>query len=138
MNQNYPILIIDDDPEERYLLQLAFNDIGWPQAALYFQSAEAALHHLALLAPEAYPALLVLDYHMPGINGGQMLELLKESQSFRYLPVVMYSSHLGDELSASLMAMGAYQCRSKVQRYSEAIDFAGWIRQLYQDCLQTH
>ncbi|OLY90810.1 Response regulator receiver domain-containing protein [Cnuella takakiae] len=131
MQPPYPLLIVDDDPEERYLLQLALNDIGWPDAALYFHSAEAALRHLALLPPGQYPSVLLLDYHMPGINGQQMLELLKESQSFQHLPVIIYSTHLTAVLKEKLLRSGVLHCRSKVQRYAEAIEFAQWLRQLH-------
>lgn len=131
MQPLYPLLIVDDDPEERYLLQLALNDIGWQDAALYFHSAEAALRHLALLDPEHYPSVLLLDYHMPGINGLQMLELLKESQSFQYLSVIIYSTHLNTFLQEQLTHSGALLCRPKVQRYAEAIEFAQWLRQLH-------
>lgn len=124
MNNYHPLLIVDDDPEERYLMHLALSDIGWGKEVLFFHSAEACLHHLALLPQAQYPSLLLLDYHMPGINGGMLLDLLKESWSFRDLPVLIYSTHLSPGLKEELMDKGARNCYHKVQNYSEAIAFA--------------
>lgn len=138
MQPLYPLLIVDDDPEERYLLQLALSDIGWHDAALYFHSAEAALRHLALLDQDNYPTVLLLDYHMPGINGMQMLELLKESQSFQHLSVIIYSTHVNAFLQEQLRQSGALLCRPKVQRYADAIDFAQWLRQLHYRLATQH
>lgn len=130
MNNYHPLLIVDDDPEERYLMHLALSDIGWGSQVMFFQSAEACLHHLALLHPEQYPSLLLLDYHMPGINGGMLLDLLKESWSFRSLPVLIYSTHLTPKLKSELLEKGAQQCYHKVQNYSEAIAFAGQLKNM--------
>lgn len=138
MNHSHPLLIVDDDPEERYMMQMALTDIGWGESVLLFQSAEALLHHLTLLQPEQYPSLLLLDYHMPGIDGAQLLEMLKESRSFQYLPIIVYSTHLTDALQEKLLQKGALKCYSKMQSYREAVAFAQLLKQTCLTCLQDH
>lgn len=128
MNSFCPLFIVDDDQEERYMMQIALADIDWGDAAMFFHSAEACLRHLALLHPHQYPALILADYHMPGINGGMLLDLLKESQSFRQLPFFIYSTHLTPALKQSLLQRGAAQCFEKARNYAAATAFAVSLR----------
>lgn len=118
------LLLVDDDPEERYLMQMAFSDIGWRDSVLYFPSAEALLHHLALQPAISTPTLVLLDYHMPGLNGGQLLRLLKKNLDFGHLPVAIYSSHLTNELEQELLHDGAIRCFRKAQNGAGATALA--------------
>lgn len=134
MNTEPLLYIVDDDPEECYLMHLAITDTGWANSVQFFSSAEELLQHLTLLPAQAFPAMLLLDYHMPNINGGELLQMLKASFTFRHIPVVMYSTLLTQKLEESLLQAGALQCFTKVQHYAGAIDFANILKALLHNC----
>lgn len=135
MNTEPLLYIVDDDPEECYLMHLAITDTGWANAVQFFSSAEELLQHLTLLPAAAFPSLLLLDYHMPQINGGELLHLLKSSETFHHIPVVIYSTLLTPALERGLMHAGALQCFTKVQHYAGAIDFANILKALMRNHL---
>lgn len=80
-----PILIVDDDPNNRELLSRRLQREGFPVLV-----AENGLQAIELM--EAHPVdLLLLDVMMPGMNGYQVLERMKADPSLREIPVIMVS-----------------------------------------------
>lgn len=79
------ILIVEDDADARNLLTLFFQMHGQPTLAC--TSAKIALEHLQSLLPVA----ILLDYHMPEMDGLEFLDLLKSDDRFRDIPVFMIS-----------------------------------------------
>jgi DNA-binding response OmpR family regulator len=67
-------LLVDDDPEFLAMLQLGLAEVGVAWKAV--GSAERALATLAAAAPDAFDVLL-LDVHMPGRTGWELLEELR-------------------------------------------------------------
>jgi signal transduction histidine kinase/CheY-like chemotaxis protein len=77
------VLVIDDDPLVRQLLETYFKDQG-------FQVATAAQGMDGLrLARELRPATITLDVLMPGMDGWSTLAALKSDPATHDIPVVM-------------------------------------------------
>lgn len=82
-----------------------------------FSSAEACIDHIREAKSE--PALIVLDYHLPGMNGLEALEKIKElSPKTR---VVILSSKMDPVLAAELLKKGADDVVSKKAGYAEKL-----------------
>lgn len=84
------ILIAEDDPVLRNLYVKKFSVSGFPIRAV--EDGEQALAALT----ERFPQVLVLDIHMPKVDGFQVLERYPKSQ--RSFPVVMLTN-FADEKS---------------------------------------
>jgi two-component system OmpR family response regulator len=84
------ILIAEDDPVLRNLYVKKFSVSGFPIRAV--EDGEQALAALQ----ERFPQVLVLDIHMPKVDGFQVLEQYPKSQ--RAFPVVMLTN-FADEKS---------------------------------------
>lgn len=96
------ILIIDDDPVFRKVLRRQLED--------HYEISEAgklAEVEVALLKKPA--ALVLLDYHVPGIDSFKVLEECIQKK----MPVIMISGHGGEELVISAMRKGAIDYLSK-------------------------
>jgi serine phosphatase RsbU (regulator of sigma subunit)/HPt (histidine-containing phosphotransfer) domain-containing protein len=70
---NIHILVVDDDPQFRQLLTLWLETRGHPVETAI--SGEEALARLESVAP---PDLMFLDVLLPGINGLQVLDLMRD------------------------------------------------------------
>ncbi|NKN33602.1 response regulator [Marichromatium bheemlicum] len=81
------ILLVDDSKSARYALrlQLQRHDVEVETA----DSAEAAFEILERELPDA----ILMDHMMPGLNGFEALEILKQNPRTASIPVVMCSSH---------------------------------------------
>ena len=80
------ILVVDDDPTVRDLLQLQLELAGHDVA-----SAQDGAAGLAAVERER-PDLLVLDVMMPELSGWEVLERLREDTRFAKLPVVLVTA----------------------------------------------
>ena len=97
------ILIIDDDRTSRRMLARALSEAGY-----VCREAEGGDEALQLLHEEA-PSLLLLDFHMPGLNGAEVVARLRsdEDPTIAQLPVVMLTGDGGEESEVVCLEAGA-------------------------------
>lgn len=79
------VLIVDDDPDIRDILQEVFRDQGY----LVFTAANGEVAFLAL--PTARPDVILLDIHMP-IMDGVAFATAYQSRPGPHAPIVVFSS----------------------------------------------
>ena len=77
------VLVIDDDPAIRELLQRSLASMGIESVTA--SSGEEGLR----LAEELHPTLVTLDVLMPGMDGWAVLTAIKASLALKDIPVVM-------------------------------------------------
>src|SRR5690606_10849408 len=97
------ILIVDDDPVQRRLLQAAVIRFGYD--AVVSDSGEAALAMLETGAGAGVDAM-ILDLAMPGIDGLGVLKAMRERDIS--IPVIVQTAQGGIEIVVSAMRAGAF------------------------------
>jgi CheY-like chemotaxis protein len=84
------ICIIDDQIDYSFLLKKAIN-VQRPDARIQsFAGGKEFLESLSVA--DQLPSLILLDRHMPHMNGHQVLITLKESSEYKTIPVIMISA----------------------------------------------
>lgn len=98
------VLIIEDDPDQRRLLERMLQGSGWQVATA--QDGEAGL----AAARNQPPAAIVLDVMMPRLNGYQTCRRLKGDPTTAGIPVVMCTTkdQPADEFWAAEVGADAY------------------------------
>jgi serine phosphatase RsbU (regulator of sigma subunit) len=92
---NARILIVDDQEVNIRLLERMLTGAGYLRVESTMNPAEVrGLHQ------ENRYDLILLDLHMPGVNGFQVLEGLKEVETGGYLPVLVITAQPGHKLGA--------------------------------------
>lgn len=91
-----PILIVDDDPDIREALLDTFHDEGHPAVAL--PDGPAALHYLR---HQPKPCLMLLDWNMAPMNGGQVLAHMRAQPALAAVPVVLVTADMHAETKAT-------------------------------------
>ena len=95
------LLVVEDSPAFRYLIQEAFSDRGeqvrW--ALTVAKDGEEALHLLFEEENESIPLpdLILLDWNLPKVTGGEVLRRIKQHQKLRRIPVLVFSSSEAEE-----------------------------------------
>ena len=82
------ILVIDDDPKVPWILSEGLGNGYTVDSA---RDGKEGISKISRLAPENRPELILLDIQMPGINGIEVLEKLKEIDDS--IDVIMLSGH---------------------------------------------
>jgi CheY-like chemotaxis protein len=96
MNSDF-VLLADDNSTDAELTTRALEIGGVSKNIVWVQDGEAALHFLFRTGPYAErpqrnPRLMLLDLHMPKIDGLDVLERIKNDARTRSIPVVIMSS----------------------------------------------
>ncbi len=94
-------LIVDDSASARFVLggMLEEQSLAVDTAA----SGEEALEYLR----HARPDVIFMDHMMPGMDGFQALEAIKENPATATIPVMMYTSQEGELYVGQARALGA-------------------------------
>lgn len=91
LNSNPQIYVVDDSPDLSEMLEIFLNSAGYRTRV--FNDPLAALAAIGSADPK--PDLLVSDFHMPGING---LELIHRCRLIHpRLKIIAASAHIMDE-----------------------------------------
>jgi PAS domain S-box-containing protein len=85
------VLIVDDQPRNLDVLEAMLGPTGC--AIVRAESADEAL--LTLLRHEF--AAIVLDIRMPGMNGIELAQLIKQRKRTQHVPIIFLTAHMVDE-----------------------------------------
>ena len=90
-NGNGTVLVVDDEPDVRYLLRITLEYAG-------YEVVEAAHGEAALdQTRRATPRLVLTDWMMPRMGGGELIERLRADESTKAIPIVIVSGTRGVE-----------------------------------------
>src|SRR5262249_37255 len=86
------ILVVDDDRTSRRMLTRALNEAGYA-----CQEGETGLEALEMVHREM-PSLVLLDFHMPELNGAEVLSRLRSDAdpAIAQLPTIMLTGDAGE------------------------------------------
>lgn len=120
------VLIADDDPDDRMMIQEAFSE-RCPGCRLCFvQDGEELMAFLSGKAahPDAgqIPDLLMLDLNMPLKDGREALVEIKANYRYRTMPTVVMTTSAREEDRQFCLEKGADRYIVKPPRYTELLE----------------
>jgi DNA-binding response OmpR family regulator len=97
---HHTILLVDDLPETLVLIRLMLERGGF-----LVSTADDADSTLAMLQ-EHIPDLFILDIALPGMDGLELLQLLRERLDTRHTPVIVLTARDDPETEARATTLG--------------------------------
>ena len=97
------ILMADDDPDDRLLVQDAFDEIRLDNPLAFVEDGIELLDYLhrrgayAHLAGTPLPGLILLDLNMPKKDGREALKEIKQDPVLRMVPIVILTTSNAEE-----------------------------------------
>lgn len=112
------ILIVDDDVVFSEFLEIFLTGRGF-QVQIETDGAKAIETIL-----QTQPSIILLDIHMPGLDGIEVTRFLVKNPLTAHIPVVIISSSYEDEYKEKALQVGAYDyidkgCPDYLQRITE-------------------
>lgn len=93
-----PLLVAEDSDEDFVTLQRLMRQLQVQNPIYRCEDGDSVLEFLARIdqaeAPDATkrPSVILLDLNLPGTDGRDVLEQLKQDQSLREIPVVIFTT----------------------------------------------
>ena len=81
MNKLGPILIVEDDKDDREILGEVFKKLRYKNKVKFFSDGQEALNFF--LDQEEVPFLILSDINMPKLNGLELREIIQRNEELR-------------------------------------------------------
>ena|SRR2546425_1553095 len=86
------ILLVEDNPDHAEFAMKALRKGDIPTDVVWAKDGQEALDMLRGNQGPARPDLILLDIHLPKLNGHEVLRRVKDDDALRTIPVVMMST----------------------------------------------
>jgi two-component system, response regulator len=98
MNENYDILLVEDNPADAELAIRALRKSHIANSLLHLEDGEAVLNYVFCTGQYSerkmgdLPKLILLDLKMPRVSGLEVLQQIKSDERTKKIPVVLLTS----------------------------------------------
>lgn len=99
------VLLVEDDEFLTEMMQEVFQQEG------YHYKCISAIDNIIQLMFDYQPQVVILDYILPKVNGGELCSQIKQHVDFCRVPVIIYSAY-----SKVLLSLGNYGCDSFIEK----------------------
>ncbi len=111
MNKNGPVIVIEDDLDDQYMLEIVFRKLGYPNKVIYFPNGQEALDYL--LNTKDMPFLILSDINMPKMDGFELQNKIQMEADLqlRGIPYLFFSTASSQDMvikAYSLSAQGFF------------------------------
>jgi CheY-like chemotaxis protein len=115
------ILVVDDDANERFLMQTAFSNIGVSETVNTVADGAEAIEYLKGAGPYAnrnrfpFPNLLLLDLKMAKMHGFEFLRYIRNHPNLMVIPTIVFTSSedMDDLKKAYTLGANSYLVKAK-------------------------
>ena len=127
------IVLAEDDRATACLIEIAMKRTGIRYDLQTVHDGDQAITAIENSSPTA-PDLLLLDVHMPGRSGFEVLEYVKRHVRLRRMPVVMFSN---SDLATDIAKAYDLHANAYVRKNSDFADLCNTMDTILRFWLQT-
>jgi len=138
MNRRGPIIIIEDDADDREILESVFDILGYPNEIMFFEDGYDALAYLTETLVE--PFIIFSDINLPKLSGIELREKIHQNEDLRLksIPYLFFSTsaeqqHVIDAYSKSVQGFFI-----KPAHFSEIKDTIQTIVEYWLKCVSPN
>lgn len=92
MNKEGPIVVIEDDEDDRELIAIVFKELDYKNEVVFFKDGVGALEYLQ--DDRIYPFIILSDVNLPKLNGFELRKMVhtNEGLSAKCIPYIFFST----------------------------------------------
>ena len=110
MVQNFPILLAEDEPVSRKLLEVSLTKAGYSVVSV--ANGRIAVDKFT----EIFFPIIVTDWEMPEMDGPEMVRIIRETSTQGYVYIIMLTSR--DSKADTVSGLESGQVRFENRRHS--------------------
>lgn len=137
MKQSF-ILIAEDDADDRFLLQAAFDEKGYKDKIAFVENGVELMNFLNGISQKGsdfvgFPRFIMLDLNMPKKGGREALQEIKQHPQFKVIPVIVYTTTKNETELKRCYELGANTYIVKPARFEALLKIIEDIRTYWLD-----
>ena len=125
-------MIAEDDADDRFLLQAAFEENGFKDTLHFVENGVEVLDYLNSLQPfdkeKKFPRFILLDLNMPKKDGREVLKELKQHPELKKIPVVIFSTTNKEKEMRRCYELGANSYITKPNSFESLLKTVAALR----------
>lgn len=125
------ILIAEDDADDRFLLQAAFEENGFTDKLRFVENGVEVIDYLTDRPGQtdhAKPRFILLDLNMPKKDGREVLKELKQHPELKKIPVVIFSTTNNEQEMRRCYELGANSYITKPNSFESLLKTVAALR----------
>jgi CheY-like chemotaxis protein len=126
------ILIAEDDADDRFLLQAAFEENGFTDKLYFVENGVEVVEYLQSIntdkSEKKFPRFILLDLNMPKKDGREVLRELKQHPDFKKIPVVIFSTTNNEQEMRRCYELGANSYITKPNSFESLLKTVAALR----------
>lgn len=130
------ILIAEDDADDRFLLQTAFEEKGYSDKLEFVENGMELIAYLDNNHKNKrnnFPKFILLDLNMPKKDGREVLKELKQHTLYKKIPIVIFTTTKNENEIRRCYEMGANTYVVKPSSFSDLLNTIEQIRSYWLD-----
>ncbi len=131
------ILVADDDPDDRMMIEDALEDCGIRINLDFCVDGQDLVDHLQGVKNNAgsgsAPDLILLDINMPRMNGLEALRSIKEDPALKTIPVIMLTTSREEADVITSYRLGCNSFITKPNLYDSLVDLLKVLSEYWID-----
>jgi CheY-like chemotaxis protein len=131
--QDVFILIAEDDADDRFLLQAAFQENGFRDKLQFVDNGVELMEYLSSLTKgeddnTLLPKFILLDLNMPKKDGREVLKEIKQHPELKKIPVVIFSTTNNEQEMRRCYELGANSYITKPNSFEHLLKIVANLR----------
>jgi len=126
------ILIAEDDADDRFLLQSAFEENGFNDTLCFLDNGVELIEYLNNLTATdgevKIPRFIMLDLNMPKKDGREVLKEIKQNPLLKKIPVIIFSTTNNEQEMRRCYELGANSYITKPNSFENLIKTVAALR----------
>jgi CheY-like chemotaxis protein len=126
------ILIAEDDADDRFLLQAAFEENGFRDKLEFVENGVELIEYIKNISgvnnEAKMPRFILLDLNMPKKDGREVLKEIKQHPQFRKIPVIIFSTTNNEQEMRRCYDLGANSYITKPNSFESLIKTVAALR----------
>ncbi len=134
MNKRGPVIVIEDDADDRELLAEVFGLLAYPNQIVFFTDGDSALEYLK--DEKVFPFLILSDVNMPKVDGFQLRKIVQTDTglSEKCIPYLFFSTHVSREAVHKAYCMSVQGFFMKPNNFEQIKNTIRKIMEYWQEC----
>lgn len=134
VNKNGPVIVIEDDSDDRDFLTEIFHKLNYQNKVLFFHDGQQALEHI--IDSDELPFLILSDINMPKLNGFALREKLKTDSklSNKCIPYLFFSTASNQQAVIDAYSLSVQGFFVKPNSFSELEKTIAAIMEYWRRC----